>query len=94
MQEKLSYPCHELAYLFGCIRLHLGGDVGVGVQGKACGIVPEVVAEGFDVDATLQRNRCEGVAEIVEPDLVHRRDRSLAWVHGYTILRAWVQGEG
>ena len=44
-------------------RLELGvsGDMGVGVQRKACGVVTEHTADGFDVHAILQCQRCEGM---------------------------------
>ena len=45
-------------------RLELGvsGDMGVGVQRKACGVVTEHRGHGFYIHAVLQRHRCEGVA--------------------------------
>ena len=44
-------------------RLELGvsGDMGVGVQRKACGVVTEHRGHGFYIHAVLQRHRCEGV---------------------------------
>ena len=43
--------------------------MGIGIQGEACGEVAQHAADRFDVHTVLQRNGCEGVAEIVEPDL-------------------------
>ena len=46
----------------------VSGDVGVGVQRKARGVVPEHTADGLDVHAVLQGHGREGVTEIVESD--------------------------
>ena len=40
----------------------------IGVQGEACGEVAEHAGNGFYVNSILQRNRSEGVAEVVEAD--------------------------
>ena len=47
----------------GLRRLELGvsGDMGVGVQRKARGVVPEHTADRFYVHAVLQGHRREGV---------------------------------
>ena len=42
-------------------ELCVGGDVGVGVQRKACGVVAQHTADRFHVHAVLQRHGCEGV---------------------------------
>ena len=39
----------------------VGGDVGVGVQRKARGVVTEHTADGLDVHAVLQGHRREGM---------------------------------
>ena len=39
----------------------VSGDVGVGVQRKARGVVPEHTADGLDVHAVLQGHGREGV---------------------------------
>ena len=52
----------------GGFELGVGGDVGVGVQRKACGVVTEHTADRFHVHAILERHRREGVTEIVESD--------------------------
>ena len=39
----------------------VSGDVGVGVQRKARGVVPEHTADGLDVHSVLQCHGCEGV---------------------------------
>ena len=46
-----------------------GGDMGIGVQGEACGKVTQHSADCLDVYAVLQGDGCEGVAQVVEPDL-------------------------
>ena len=44
----------------------VSGDVGVGVQRKARGVVPEHTADGLDVHAVLQGHGREGVAQVME----------------------------
>ena len=39
----------------------VGGNVGVGVQREACGVVSEHTADRFHIHAVLQCQRCEGV---------------------------------
>ena len=43
--------------------------MGIGVQGEPCGEVTQYAADGLDIDAVLECDGCEGVAEIVESDL-------------------------
>ena len=47
------------------------GDVGVGVQGKPCRIVAQRAGQRFHVHPAFQRQRCEGMSEVVEPDVSH-----------------------
>ena len=42
-------------------ELGVGGDVGVGVQREACGVVSQHTADRFHVHAVLERHRREGV---------------------------------
>ena len=44
----------------------VSGDVGVGVQRKARGVVPEHTADGLDVHAVLQGHGREGVTQVME----------------------------
>ena len=46
----------------------VSGDVGVGVQREARGVVPEHTADGLDVPAVLQGQGREGVAQVVKAD--------------------------
>ena len=43
--------------------------MGIGVQGEASGEVTQHAGYRLDIHAVLQRDGCEGVAEIVESDL-------------------------
>ena len=49
-------------------ELRIGGDVGVGVQRKARGVVAQHRGHRFYIHAVLQRHGCEGVAQVVESD--------------------------
>ena len=42
-------------------ELGVSGDMGVGVQRKACGVMTEHRGHGFYIHAVLQRHRCEDV---------------------------------
>ena len=52
------------------ILLHLGRGVSVGVQGKPCRIVAQRAGQRLYVHAAFQRQRGEGVSEIVKPDVL------------------------
>ena len=52
---------HEIAHLFGGAFLHLPSGVGVGAECESGIIVAEHTADGFDVHAILQCQRCEGM---------------------------------
>ena len=43
------------------LKLCVGGDVGVGVQREARGVMTEHRGHGFYIHAVLERHRCEGV---------------------------------
>ena len=59
--RDLSNLRHEVAHFLRGLLLHLSCGVGVGSQGKACIVVPQHTADGFDVHPILQCQRCEGV---------------------------------
>ena len=44
------------------LELCVGGDMGVGVQREACGVVTQHRGHGFYIHAVLERHGCEGVA--------------------------------
>ena len=54
---------------WGDFFLCRGGDMGVGVQGEACGEVTQYAGYGLDVHTVLQGYGCKGVSEIAEPNL-------------------------
>ena len=60
---------HEAAHRLCSFILLLPCGVGVGSQGKACIVVPQHTADGFDVHPILQCQRCEGVSEVVKSDV-------------------------
>ena len=53
---------HEVAHSFRYFVLLLPGGVGIGSQGEARFIVSQHTADGFDVHAVLQCQRCEGMS--------------------------------
>ena len=60
----LSNLCHETAHFLRGLLLHLPSGVGVGAECEARIIVAEHTADGFDVHAILQCQRCEGMSEM------------------------------
>jgi len=52
-----------------CVLSHLRRGVGVGVQGEPCRIVAQRAGQRFHVHPAFQRQRCEGVAQVMEPDV-------------------------
>ena len=57
----LSNLCHETAHFLSSLLLHLPSGVGVGAECESGIIVAEHTADGFDVHAILQCQRCEGM---------------------------------
>ena len=58
----------DIAHHLGGFELGVGGDVGVGVQREACGVVTQHTADGFYVHAVLHGHRREGVSEVMKSD--------------------------
>ena len=54
----------------GGILLHLRRGMGVGVQGETSRIVAQRAGQRFHVHPAFQRQRGEGVAKIVKPDVL------------------------
>ena len=46
----------KISHGLSCVFLCRGGDVGVGVQGEACGEVTQHAGHGLDVHTILQGN--------------------------------------
>lgn len=49
---------------------HVRRGVGVGAEGEACRVVAQGTGQGLHIHAILQRQRCEGMPEIMEPDML------------------------
>ena len=64
--QLLESTGEETADGIGCLGLHCGGDVGVGVQREACGVVAQHGGQGFDVYTVLESQDRECVSEAVE----------------------------
>ena len=54
----------------GGILLHLRRGVGVGVQGEPSRVVAQRAGQRFHVYPAFQRQRGEGVSEIMEPNVL------------------------
>ena len=64
---------HEAAHRLCCLVLLLPCSVGVGAESESGVIVAEHTADGFDVHAILQCQRCEGMSEIMKADMLQSR---------------------
>ena len=53
----------------GSVLLHLGRGVGIGVQGEPSRVVTQGTGQRFHVHPAFQRQRCEGMSEVVKPDV-------------------------
>ena len=60
---------HEAAHRLCGLVLLLPRSVGVGAECESGVIVAEHTADGFDVHAILQCQRCEGMSEIMKSDM-------------------------
>ena len=64
--------------------------MGIGIQGEACGEVTQHTGHRLDIHTILERDGCEGVAQIVESDL---RDAS-PFQHPLEHVVYTVRGDG
>ena len=57
--------------------------MGVGVQGETSRVVAQRARQCFHVHPAFQRQRCEGMSEVVEPDVL-RADSFQNFIMGST----------
>ena len=57
---------HEAADLLSGSVLHLVGDMGVGIQCEACGVVTQHTGQGLHVHTALHGHSSEGMSEVVK----------------------------
>lgn len=53
---------------------HIRRGVGVGAECEPCRVVPQGAGQGLHVHPILQGQRCEGMPEIMEPDMLRADD--------------------
>ena len=58
-----------MAWAIRCFFLRCCGDMGIGVEGKSCGVVSEHSQYRLDVHAILECDGGECVSEIMKSDL-------------------------
>ena len=66
-----------------CVLSHLRRGVGVGVQGEPRRIVAQRAGQRFHIYSAFQRQRCEGMSEVMKPD-VFRADSFQNFIMGST----------
>ena len=59
----------EVVEAHGCLAMHGGGDVGVGVGGLLHRSVPQHLRDQLQLLPVLEHERGEGVPKVVEPDV-------------------------
>lgn len=69
--KPLDSAGEEAADSISGFGLHRGGDVGVGVQGEACGVMAQHGGQGFDVYAVLEGQDGKCVAERVKRNFLY-----------------------
>ena len=53
-----------------CLPHHVWCGVGVGAKGESRAVVSQGVGQSLHIHPVLQRQRCEGMSEIMEPDML------------------------
>lgn len=61
---------NHISHGIRCFSHHIRRGVGVGAEGEARAVMPQGAGQGLHIHSVLQRQRCEGVPEIVEPDML------------------------
>ena len=70
----LYYLPNHIPHRIRCLPHHLRRGMGVGTKGESRAVVSQGAGQGLHIHPVLQRERCEGVPEIMEPDVL-RTDR-------------------
>lgn len=66
----ISIVLNQISHDGCCLVLGCCGGVGVSGQGEARAAVAQHGGDSFYIDAVLERQCCEGVAEIMEADML------------------------
>ena len=61
---------YHIAHGIRCFSHHIRRGVGVGAEGEARAVMPQGAGQGLHIHPVLQRERGEGMPEIVEPDVL------------------------
>src|SRR5215213_7976732 len=70
IRSCLHVILEDIFHSLYCLRLHVGEDVRVGVQGDGCRGVPEHLLNDLWMNSLGQKQGCTSVTEIVEPRVV------------------------
>ena len=66
---KPNLHTQHISHGLGGFLLCRSCDMGISVQGEACGEVTQHTGHRLDIYSVLESDGCEGVAEVVESDL-------------------------
>ena len=63
------FPNH-ISHGIRCLPHHLRRGVGIGAQGESCRVVAKGAGQGLYIHAVFQGQRCEGMSEVMEPNVL------------------------
>lgn len=61
---------NHISHGIRCFSHHIRRGVGVGAEGEARAVMPQGAGQSLHIHSILQRQRCEGMPEIMEPDML------------------------
>ena len=61
---------NHISHGIRCLPHHVRRGVGVGTEGESRAVMPQGVGQSLHIYSVLQRQRCEGMPEIMEPDML------------------------
>ena len=61
---------NHISHGIRCFSHHIRRGVGVGAEGEARAVMPQGAGQSLHIHSVLQRQRCEGMPEIMEPDML------------------------
>ena len=61
---------YHIAHGIRCFSHHIRRGVGVGAESEARAVMSQGAGQGLHIHPVLQRERCEGVPEVMEPDML------------------------
>lgn len=67
---SLHCPANHISHRIRSLPHHIRCSMGVGTEGEARAVVPQGAGQSLYIHPVLERQRCEGMSEIMEPDML------------------------